>query len=261
MTNIILDYRKVSIGLKKGDEDILLTSDVSIQVKTRELFSLVGESGSGKGISSFAIFDMFPQPGGYLKNGEIYFEGVDLLKITEQEKSKIRGNEISMIFQEPGSALNPLMKVKKQLAEVFSYHSFDGNVNTGIYEVMGKVGFTDVERILNAYPHELSGGMQQRVMIAMAILLKPKLLIADEPTTALDVTIQAQVMDLLLEIQEEMGMSIIFISHNLALVSQYADHMAIMCKGEIVETHDMKNDLSGLKHSYSRQLIEAVPKL
>ena len=258
MKKILLEYQKVSIQIKNLEIDKILTRDLSFQIYSREIFGLVGESGSGKSISAYSILGLYPQPGGFLKEGDIHFDGRKISNLSEIEYQKIRGIDIAMIYQEPSAALNPLMKIKRQLQEVVHNHPHRQSID--IYDTLKKVGFNKIERVLNAYPHELSGGMQQRVMIAMALLLKPKLLIADEPTTALDVTIQKQVMDLLLQLQEETGMAILFISHNLALMAQYADRMAIMSEGQIVEQTELSKGLPHLTHPYSISLLEALPK-
>ena len=261
MAKTLLDYHRLSIGVVQKDKKMILTRDVSFSVKEKEVFALVGESGSGKSITALAALALFPQPGGFCAGGSVHFKGENMLKKSEAELQDIRSKDIGMIFQEPGAALNPLMIIRKQLLEVFDCHAIRvENPMALIRDKLDRVGFRDIERVLYSYPHELSGGMQQRAMIAMALLLNPSLLIADEPTTALDVTIQAQVMDLLLDLQKDTGMAILFITHNLGLVAQYADRLAVMQRGEIVEQEEVRSGLKRLRHPYSRELLRAVPQ-
>ena len=258
MGNILLEYKKVSIQIKNLEIDKLLTQNVSFEIYSKEIFGLVGESGSGKSVSAYSILGLYPHTGGFLKEGSINFDRKKISNLSENEYQKIRGGDIAMIYQEPSAALNPLMKIKKQLQEVI--HNHPNRQSIDINDILKKVGFNEIERVLNAYPHELSGGMQQRVMIAMALLLKPKLLIADEPTTALDVTIQKQIMNLILQLQEETGMAVLFITHNLALMAQYADRMAIMSEGRIIEQANLSRGLPHLTHPYSISLLKSLPK-
>tara|TARA_B110000483_G_scaffold242126_1_gene326958 strand:+ start:2973 stop:3746 length:774 start_codon:yes stop_codon:yes gene_type:complete len=254
----LLKVKSLSIGLTNQSET--LTNNVNFEIELGEIFALVGESGSGKSISALACCGLYPEPNGFLKSGEIIFEEKDLSKNSEKDWQHIRGNEISMISQEPGSALNPLMTIKKQMLEYFDLHeSLHKEPLQRISWCLTRVGL-ESDVILNNFPHELSGGMQQRVMIAMSLLLEPKLLIADEPTTALDVTIQAQIMDLLLELQKEFNMSILFITHNLALVAQYCDRLAIMQNGEIVETGDVELVIQKPQSDYGKKLLSAIPR-
>lgn len=253
----ILQVRNMSISLPEKK----LTEGISFDIEKGEILSLVGESGSGKSITALACCGLQPEPHGFLHEGSIKFEGRDVTKLSESEWCEIRGNDISMIFQEPGSSLNPLMTIQAQMVEYFEIHDqSDKNASLKCREMLQRVEL-EPDRIMKSYPHELSGGMQQRVMIAMALLMKPKLLIADEPTTALDVTVQAQIMDLLLELQEENGMSILFITHNLALVAQYCDRLILMQHGLIVEQSDVLKFLQSPQTEYGKLLLEAVPRL
>jgi peptide/nickel transport system ATP-binding protein len=255
----ILEVKSMSIALPHKT----LTEDVSFYVKKGEILSLVGESGSGKSITALACCGLLPEPHGFLKSGEVFFGGREISKLSEQEFGKIRGNDIAMIFQEPAAALNPLMKVKHQMLEYFNIHKPNiekSEVDNTCLRMLDRVGL-DSARVFNSYPHELSGGMQQRVMIAMALLLDPKLLIADEPTTALDVTVQAQIMDLLLDLQEEIGMSILFITHNLALVAQYCDRLVVMQDGRLLEENTVPNFLEKPQTEYGQHLLNSVPRL
>ncbi len=257
MSETILSVKDLSISLSQPQKD--LTTNVSFEIRSGEIFALVGESGSGKTISAMAIAGMYPQPNGYKSKGEISFYGNRVDGISDKEWCEIRGKDLTMIFQEPSAALNPLMKIGKQISEYKAYH--EDFSESRVVELLKRVGFDKPDRILNSWPHELSGGMQQRIMIAMALLMKPKLLIADEPTTALDVTIQSQIMDLLIELQEEVGTSILFITHNLALVAQYADRLAVMKDGVIVEEKNVFEFFENPEHEYSKDLLASVPVL
>lgn len=258
--NIILDVKDLSIGFKNDAGGITaITDKVSFQLKKGEILGLAGESGCGKTITALALLRLLPIPEGQILSGSIRYKGRDLMELDTEQIRNLRGNDISMIFQEPSSALNPLMKVEAQLLELFEYHDFEGNPDSLIRQFLKRTGFADPDRILNAYPHELSGGMLQRVMIALALLLKPDIILADEPTTALDVTVQAQIMELLQELQREEGSSVILITHNLGLVAQYADRVAIMYAGRIAEMCPVDEFLQNPQHPYSKGLIDALP--
>lgn len=257
--SLILDVKDLSIGISKPK--LTLTEGVSFQIAEGEILALVGESGSGKSISALACCGLYPEPNGYHLSGQIEFNGIDCTHYNDSDWNQLRGNEISMIFQEPGSALNPLMNIQAQMMEYFSIHQPDNKeAFQECKSLLEQVGL-EPHRVLKSFPHQLSGGMQQRVMIAMALLLKPKLLIADEPTTALDVTVQAQIMDLLLSIQEERNFSILFITHNLALVAQYCDRLVVMQDGQVVESDEVVQFIQAPKTQYGRKLLDAVPRL
>ena len=230
-----------------------LTHKVSFEVKENEIYALIGESGSGKSITAMATMAMLPMPNGKILEGEVFWKKESLFKKSPAELRKLRGQEIAVIFQEPANALDPLMTIEKQMACVYEYRKQKVDRERCI-ELLKRVGLAE-KRVLNAYPHELSGGMKQRVMIAMALLLKPKLLIADEPTTALDVTIQFQIIELIKELQAEMNMSVLFISHNLSLVSQIAERGAVMRNGLIVEEGFIKDIVLNPQHSYTKELL------
>lgn len=259
----------ISILSKSGEKS--LTHEVSFELYEGEILALVGESGSGKSISSMACLGWLPQPGGKIVNGKIWFEGFDLWdgassleKQNLKSWQKIRGNQIALISQEPSQSLNPLVRIEKQLMEVFKIHKLKVD-KTWVIELLYKVGLCKVEadekRILKSYPWELSGGMQQRVSIAMALILRPKLLIADEPTTALDVSVQSQILDLLEELQQEMKMGVLFITHNLGLVARLADRLVVMQNGKVVESSTVEDFFENPKMEYSKALLEAVPRL
>jgi oligopeptide/dipeptide ABC transporter ATP-binding protein len=235
---------------------------VSFEVYPGEVLGLVGESGCGKSVTSLSIMRLISKPG-RVDAGEILLDGENLLKLPEEEMIKVRGNRISMIFQQPQTALNPVFKVGDQLAEVLDVHQDLGR-DAGwkrAVSLLKMVGVPDPERRAEAYPHELSGGMAQRVMIAMALACVPELLIADEPTTALDVTIQAQILDLMRDLRREMGTSVILITHDLGVVAEMAERVAVMYAGEIVEQTDVNSLFDQPLHPYTQGLIGSIPVL
>jgi len=224
--------------------------------------AILGESGSGKSVSCMALTQLLPKPPTCTVSGEILFSGKNVLEMDSDAIRRIRGHGIAYIFQEPSSSLNPVFTVGHQIAEAVKLHRPDiENVEARVVELLELVGICDAAKRFSAYPHEMSGGMQQRVMIAMALACEPDLLVADEPTTALDVTIQAQIMDLLRELREKLGMSIILITHNFGIVKGFADEVIVMYRGEIVEQGPVESVLSDPKHPYTRALIACIPKL
>lgn len=245
------------------DDGVVKAVDgVDFDVQPGEVLGLVGESGCGKSVTSFSILRLIDQPGKTV-DGEIHFDGRDLLQLSESEMVDMRGNLISMIFQQPQSSLNPVFTVGSQVAEVFQIHKDikkEEAWNQAV-ELLKLVGIPDAENKAHAYPHEMSGGQAQRVMIAMALALKPKLLIADEPTTALDVTIQAQILDLMIDLRDKMGASIILITHDLGLIAETADRVAVMYAGQIIEQADIETIFEEPKHPYTQGLIASVPVL
>jgi oligopeptide/dipeptide ABC transporter ATP-binding protein len=257
----VLAVENLSIGFTTGRGVVRVTDNVSFTINQGEVFGIVGESGCGKTITALSILRLLPKPAARVLSGAIAFNGKPVFSMTLPELRELRGKSISMIFQEPAAALNPLMRIRQQLFELFEYHNVDDAPETRVIEVLKRVGFREPGRILNAYPHELSGGMLQRVMIAMAVMLKPSLIIADEPTTALDVTVQAQIMELLCEMQRETGTSVLLITHNLGLIAHYANRVAVMYAGRIVECGDCGVFLDLPLHPYSRGLINALPDL
>ena len=236
---------------------------VSFAVGAGETLAIVGESGSGKSVTSLSILRLVPIPPGEIAGGRVLFRGRDLLALPEPEMRHIRGNEIGMIFQEPMSSLNPLLTVGEQIAEVVRLHQGLGRTaaRQRAIEMLGRVNIPDPERRAREYPHRLSGGMRQRVMIAMALACRPALLIADEPTTALDVTIQAQILHLIRALQIEMSMSVLFITHNLGVVAQVADRVAVMYAGRIVEQGDVRTVFAAPLHPYTRALLRSIPRV
>ncbi|CEJ87821.1 putative oligopeptide transport protein (ABC superfamily, atp_bind) [Hyphomicrobium sp. GJ21] len=257
----LVDVRNLSVAFGDGAEATRVVKDVSFHIDKREIVALVGESGSGKTVSAMSILQLLPASASY-PTGEILFEGKDILKANEAQLRGIRGKRISIIFQEPMTTLNPLHTIEVQVGEIIKLHQklSDSDTRARVVELLTKVGIRDPEKRLSAYPHQLSGGQRQRVMIAIALANQPDLLIADEPTTALDVTIQAQILELLKALQKEMGMAMLLITHDLGIVRRMAERVYVMKSGEIVETGNTEDVFTAPKHSYTRHLIEAEPK-
>jgi peptide/nickel transport system ATP-binding protein len=234
---------------------------VSFSIHRGETVALVGESGCGKSVTSMALARLVPQPPGVYAGGRVLLNGRDVLTMKERELRALRGNEVSYIFQDPGASLNPVFRIGYQIAEAMRLHRRDVHFREETRELLRLVGMTDPDRAARAYPHELSGGMQQRAMIAMALACRPKLLVADEPTTALDVTIQAQILELLVSLQKQLGMAILLITHNLGLVAGVAHRVHVMYAGQMVEAGLTEDVLRRPKHPYTRGLLNAVPRL
>ncbi|RDV39543.1 ABC transporter ATP-binding protein [Bradymonadaceae bacterium TMQ3] len=246
------------------DDGVLPSVDgVSFEIKRGRTLGLVGESGSGKSVTSLSVLRLIPQPPGKIVDGQILFGGKDLTKLTEAQMRKVRGNDISMIFQEPMTSLNPVYTVGNQIIEAILLHQDMEYAEAREYaiDMLAKVGIPAPEQRIDEYPHQMSGGMKQRVMIAMALSSKPKLLIADEPTTALDVTIQAQILELLKSLQGEAGMSILFITHDLGVVAETCDDVAVMYAGRIVEYGDVYTVFEKPAHPYTIGLFNSLPTI
>lgn len=260
-THPLLRLQDLSLGFSQGGTLSRVVEGVSFSIEPGETLALVGESGSGKSVTSMSILRLLDSPPLTFLGGEIVWQGENLLTASEQRLRQIRGHEISVIFQEPLTALNPLHKIHRQISEVIERHQ--GLSKTACVDLalewLNKVGIRNPEAKLNAYPHQLSGGERQRVMIAMALVNRPKLLIADEPTTALDVTIQAQILRLIKELQQEMGMAVLFITHDLHVVRQISDRVAVMEKGILVEQGPTLQVFTNPAHPYTRRLLEAEP--
>lgn len=236
---------------------------ISYDVKEGETVALVGESGCGKSVSVLSIMRLIPQPQGRIMGGRVVFDGKDLLKLDNEEIRRIRGKEIAMIFQEPMTSLNPVLTIRRQLTEALEIHmnmDKDEAKNRAV-ELLGLVGIPDAEQRLSQYPHQFSGGMRQRMMIAMALSCRPKLILADEPTTALDVTIQAQILELLKDLSRRFGVAIIIITHNLGIVARYADRMNMMYAGRLIERGTCKEIYHNPRHPYTIGLMRSVPRL
>lgn len=264
MDEIILEVKNLKINFKTNAGTVQAVRGVNFTIAKGKTLAIVGESGSGKSVTSNALMRLIPQPPGIYAEGEILFDGRDLVKLTEKEMTKIRGNEMAMIFQDPMTALNPTMKVGKQIMEVILKHkknfSKEGAKKRAI-ELLDEVGIPYPEKRFSQYPHEFSGGMRQRVVIAIALAANPKLLIADEPTTALDVTIQAQIIELMKEIQRNSNTSIIFITHDLGVVANVADYVAVMYAGQIVEYGTANEIFYNPRHPYTWGLLGSMPDL
>ncbi|MBV6395212.1 MAG: Oligopeptide transport ATP-binding protein OppD [Anaerolineales bacterium] len=258
----LLEVKNLKTYFYTEDGTVRAVDGVNFDVYPGEVMGLVGESGCGKSVTSLSIMRLISKPG-KVAEGEILLDGQNLLAISENEMTKVRGNRISMIFQQPQTALNPVFKVGDQIAEVLNIHQNFGK-EAGYkraVEMLQMVGIPDAERRVEAYPHELSGGMAQRVMIAMALACLPELLIADEPTTALDVTIQAQILDLIRELRKNMGTSVILITHDLGVVAEMCERVAVMYAGEIVEQAEVQDLFDKPLHPYTLGLIGSIPVL
>lgn len=260
--DILLEVKNLSISFYNKSGEIQAVRDISYQLKKGEVLGIVGESGSGKSVSSHGILRLTPDTG-KVKSGEILFHGADILKMSKKELRELRGNKISMIFQDPMTCLDPLFTVEYQLNESLKKHTDldKESRRKRMIELLELVGINQPERRIKQYPYELSGGMRQRIMIAMALSCDPELLIADEPTTALDVTIQAQIIDLLKELKEKLGMAIIFITHDLGVVSDICDKIVVMYAGKIVESGDSRQIFYRKKHPYTEGLLASVPDI
>jgi len=259
----LLSVRDLRVRFDTPAGPVHAVNGVSFDLLAGETLGLVGESGSGKSVSALALLGLVPSPPGRIEGGRILFEDRDLLALPEKRLRELRGKTIAMIFQDPMTSLNPFMEVGEQLGEVLVLKKglSRNEARTAAAIGLGEVGIPDPERLLRAHPHELSGGMRQRVMIAMALLCRPRLLIADEPTTALDVTIQAQILELLQGLQERHGTSILFITHDLGVVAGMTDRLGVMYAGEVVEIGGTKELFGAAAHPYTRGLLEAVPRL
>lgn len=258
----LLEIRELTVEFPAaGGAWLPAVRDLSLSLAPGEALGLVGESGCGKSVTALAILRLLPPQA--RARGAIFFEGRNLLELSEEEMRQVRGAGIAMVFQEPMTALNPVMRVGDQVAEAVRAHGKSAKAQAWqlAVEALCDVGLPDAERRARDYPFQLSGGMRQRVMIAMAIVNRPQLLIADEPTTALDVTIQAQILELLAELQRKLGLAMLFISHDLAVVSQVAGRVAVMYAGSVVETGSAKDVLTRALHPYTRGLLAAVPTL
>jgi microcin C transport system ATP-binding protein len=258
----LLSVRNLSVAFTQGGRTSLAVDRISFDIAKGETVALVGESGSGKSVSALSVLKLLPYPPASHPSGQIMFAEKDLLAMGEPELRKVRGNKITMIFQEPMTSLNPLHTIEQQIVEVLSLHRGmrDRQARERTLELLLEVGIREPEKRLGAYPHQLSGGQRQRVMIAMALANEPELLIADEPTTALDVTVQAQILELLAELKEKNGMSMLFITHDLGIVRKIADRVCVMTKGRIVEAGPTKEIFDNPQHEYTRHLLAAEPK-
>ena len=259
----LIQVKDLNISFKSRDVSVHAVRDVSFKIGTGETIGLVGESGSGKSVTALSLINLIPQPPGKITKGEILLKGEDILKYSEKQIRAVRGNVISMIFQEPMTSLNPVFTVGWQISEALILHQ---NMNKKearerSIDLMDQVGISNPSKRVDSYPHQMSGGQRQRIMIAMAIACKPDLLIADEPTTALDVTIQRQILELLRKLQEDLNMSVLFISHDLGIIAEIAKRVLVMYQGQIVEASDTLSIFKEPKHPYTKGLIACRPTL
>lgn len=260
--NALLEIRNLQVNFRQEGKEVEAVRNADLKIHEGEILGLVGESGSGKTVTALSVTKLLPRSG-EIVNGEVIFEGHDLLRLTDDELRTIRGGKISYVFQDPATSLNPVFTIGEQLIETIALHQ-----RARKEEMFGRailalkdVGMPAPEDIMYAYPHRLSGGMKQRAMIAMAISCRPRLLIADEPTTALDVTIQAQILDLLVRLKDELKLTVLLITHDLSIVAQVADKTAVMQSGEVVEYGDTEIIYRKPSHPYTKRLIDCIPKL
>ncbi|MER8569809.1 ABC transporter ATP-binding protein [Mesorhizobium sp. M0924] len=262
MSEPLLSVRDLSVAFTQGGNQSIAVDHISFDLAKGETVALVGESGSGKSVSALSVLKLLPYPTASHPSGKILFQGADLLAMNEKQLRSVRGNKITMIFQEPMTSLNPLHTIEQQIVEILALHQGMGDrqAKARTLALLNEVGIREPEKRLDAYPHQLSGGQRQRVMIAMALANEPELLIADEPTTALDVTVQAQILELLAELKSRKGMSMLFITHDLGIVRKIADRVCVMTKGKIVETGPTKDIFANPQHAYTKHLLAAEPK-
>jgi oligopeptide/dipeptide ABC transporter ATP-binding protein len=259
----LLSVKNLRTVFATGRGEVAAVDDVSFDLAEREVLGIVGESGSGKSVTALSIMGLLPKPPARIAAGSIHFAGEDLLALSERGLRRVRGPGIGMIFQEPMTSLNPLFSIGNQLVETIRAHErlSPRACRARAVAMLAKVGIAAAERRLDDYPHQLSGGMRQRVMIAMALACNPKLLIADEPTTALDVTIQAQILELLLSLRDELGMAVIIITHNMGVVAEMADRVLVMYAGKIVERAGVDDLFEKPAHPYTRGLLDSIPAI
>ncbi len=263
MTAELLEVSGLRTEFVTGGGIIRAVDGIDLKISRGETLGIVGESGCGKSITSLSIMQLLPKKIGRIAAGEIRFKGEDLVRKSGRDIRRVRGNRMAMIFQEPMTSLNPVIRIGRQVAESARYHLKIGRKEAELLsiEMLRKVGISRPEQIVKQYPHELSGGMRQRVMIAMAMVCKPELLIADEPTTALDVTIQAQILDLMRELQQEEGTAILMITHDLGVVAEMCDRVVVMYAGQVVEETDVRTLFRSPQHPYTQGLLDSLPQL
>lgn len=263
MTQSILEIENLQTHFFTDRGQIPAVDGVNISIKKGEILGIVGESGCGKSVTSLSVMRLIPNPPGKIVDGAIKFKGENLVKASEKRMRELRGNEIAMIFQEPMTSLNPVYTIGDQIGEVIRLHTKANKkeARNQAIEMLNRVGIPRAEAIVNEYPHQLSGGMRQRVMIAMAMACNPELLIADEPTTALDVTIQAQILDLMRKLNEDSGTAIMLITHDLGVVAEMCHRVVVMYAGNVVEEGDVRTILKSPNHPYTIGLLQSIPKL
>ncbi|MCX6980431.1 MAG: ABC transporter ATP-binding protein [Verrucomicrobia bacterium] len=258
----LLDIRNLAIHFHTENGVVEAVKGISLTLEKGETLAIIGESGSGKSVTGLALTRLLPEPPAKYVSGEILFDGRDVLKMKPDELRKLRGGRIAYVFQEPATSLNPVFTIRNQIAEAIRLHRPDvTDMDAEIIKNLDLVGITDPAKRLHDYPHQLSGGMQQRVMIAMALSCRPDVLVADEPTTALDVTIQAQIMEQFRDMRRKLSMAVILITHNFGIISDFADKVAVMFRGKIVEAGETAKILREPQHPYTKALIQCIPKL
>lgn len=258
----MIEIRNLSIDFATEAGHVPAVREVSLQIRAGETLAVVGESGSGKSVTGLALTRLLPEPPAVYMSGEILFEGKDVLKMEARELRALRGGKIAYVFQEPSTSLNPVFTIRSQIAEAIRLHRPEvRDIDAEVAHCLDLVGIVNPAQRMWDYPHQLSGGMQQRAMIAMALACHPKLLVADEPTTALDVTIQAQILDQMRELKQQLGMAMLLITHNFGIISGIADRVAVMFRGRIVEEGATQEVLRNPQHPYTRALIACIPQL
>lgn len=257
----LLDVKNLTTSFNIDGESFLAVNDISFDLKEGEVLGIIGESGSGKSVTALSIMNLLPKFNGKIETGSIIFNGKDLTTLNDKEMCRIRGKDISIIFQEPMTALNPIFTIEDQISEVLATHKIchKDEIYYKITQVLSQLKIPNPEEIMKKYPFEISGGMRQRIVMAMAIICNPKIIIADEPTTALDVTTQAEILDLLKNIMKDIGSSIILITHDLGVIAEMATKVAVMYRGRIVESCEVEEFFDNPKHPYSKGLINSMP--
>jgi oligopeptide/dipeptide ABC transporter ATP-binding protein len=259
----LLEVRNLRTVFRKDDEDIIAVNNLSFDLEPGEIVGLVGESGCGKSVTALSLMGLVPDPPGKILGGEVLLEGKNLINLSESNMQKVRGKEISMIFQEPMTSLNPVLTIGEQITEILELHSglSSREAIKEAISLLKLVGLPDPELRINEHPHQLSGGQRQRVMIAIALSCKPKILLADEPTTALDVTIQTQILELIQKLTKEIGTAVILITHNLGILARYASKIHVMYAGNLIESGSTDEIFYNPKHPYTLGLLNSVPRL
>ncbi len=262
--DIILSVNHLVTAFDTEGGRIKAVDDISFQVNKAHTLGLVGESGCGKSVTALSVMRLLPKPAGVIESGQILFNNTDIASLPADQMHEIRGKRIAMIFQEPMTSLNPVHRIGQQIGEVFQLHfpeMGESDITTASLELLNKVGIPEPEQRMVEYPHQISGGMRQRVMIALALACKPDILIADEPTTALDVTIQAQILDLIQKLQQETGMAVIFITHDLGVIAEICEDVVVMYAGKVAETASVIQLFKNPKHPYTQGLLDSIPRL